>query len=346
MRWLLVHPGPNFSVADVHAGWAEALRGLGVEVAEYNLDRRLTFYDQALLADDISDEQGRTAVHKALTREQAITLAAQPILGEAMAVWPHVVFLTSAFFVPELTLKVLRARGMKIVMLFTESPYQDTGQLRMAQYADIALLNDPVNLGKFRAVAGRAEYMPHAYRPSVHHPGNGQARSWDLAFVGTGFPSRVKFFEAMDLDGCSVLLRGPWLDLPEDSPLRDWTMTGHEDCVDNADTAGIYRQARTGINFYRRESEDGHAGQGWACGPREIEMAACGLWFARDGRPESDALFPMLPAFRSPQEASEAIRWALAHEGKRQKAAAKARAAIAGRTFDNHARRLLAMLDN
>ena len=27
MRILVVHPGPNFSVADVHDGWVEALRG-------------------------------------------------------------------------------------------------------------------------------------------------------------------------------------------------------------------------------------------------------------------------------------------------------------------------------
>src|SRR5215831_1402028 len=112
MRWLLIHPGPNFSVSDVHTGWVEALRGLGQQVAEYNLDRRLTFYDQALLADDIGDEEGRTAVHKALTREQAILLAAQPILSEAMMAWPHVVLLTSAFFVPHTVLEVLRDRGM------------------------------------------------------------------------------------------------------------------------------------------------------------------------------------------------------------------------------------------
>ena len=81
-------------------------------------------------------------------------------------------------------------------------------------------------------------------------------------------------------------------------------------------------------------------------GPREVEMAACGLWFARDPRPESDDLFPMLPAYTSPQEASEAIRWALAHEREREKAAAAARVAVSERTFSNNARKLLAMLDH
>ena len=348
MRWLMIQPGPNFSVADVHNGWMEALRGLGQHVAEYNLDRRITFYDAVLMADDLYDDEGRTAVHKALTREQAIELATDGILSKIMQMrYLDVVFITSAFFVPAWVLETIRFHGIKIVMLFTESPYQDGGQLSMAKWADIALLNDPVNISAYRDTAGRAEYMPHAYRPTIHYPPRpGAAREWDLAFVGTGFPSRVAFFEAMNLTGLQVKLAGPWLDLPEDSPLRDWEMTGHDACIDNVETAGIYRQARTGINFYRREAEDGHTGEGWAMGPREVEMAACGLWFARDARPESDEVFPMLPAYTSPQEAAQLVRWAVTHEREREKAAAAARVAVWERTFSNNARKLLAMLDH
>ena len=206
------------------------------------------------------------------------------------------------------------------------------------------MLNDPVNIAAYREL-GPAEYMPHAYRPAVHYPAPpGAVKKHDLSFVGTGFPSRVEFFERMDLAGLDVNLAGPWLDLPPDSQLRDWTMFEHEACVDNADTAEIYRQSRTGINFYRRESEQAHEGQGWAMGPREIELAACGTWFTRDSRPESDGVFPMLPAFTTPEEASGHIRWAVAHPDARDKAAALARQAIAGRTFEANARRLLQLL--
>ena len=328
----------------MHNGWSEALRGLGEDVAEYCLDRRITFYDQVLLAEDMTDEQGRQAVHKALTRPQAITLAANGILAACYQMWPDVVLFVSAFFTPPWVLEVIRGRGHKIVMLFTESPYQDGQQLEMARYAHLSLLNDPVNISAYREL-GRAEYMPHAYRESVHYPAPaGAAKEWDLAFIGTGFPSRQRFFEQMDLEGLEVCLRGPWFDVPEDSPLRDWTDLGPDGCVDNADTAAIYRAARTGINFYRREAEEAHEGEGWAAGPREVEMAACGLWFARDPRAESDELFPMLPAFTSPGEAGELIRWALAHPEDAAEAAGKARSAIADRTFTSHARKLLAML--
>jgi spore maturation protein CgeB len=323
----------------------EALRGLGEHVIEYNLDRRITFYDAALIDIGETDAEGRPGVRKALTREQAIELAANGILSACYQTWPDVVMFVSAFFTPAWLLEVIRARRHKMVMLFTESPYQDGQQLEMAKHADICLLNDPVNIEAYRALCP-AGYVPHAYRPHVHYPAlPGTQEIWDLAFVGSGFPSRMKFFAAMDLGGLDVRLAGPWLGIPDDDPLRDWTDPDPEGCVDNEETADIYRQSRTGINLYRREAEDAHLGEGWACGPREIEMAACGLWFARDPRPESDELFPVLPAFGSPGEAGELIRWALSRPAKREEAAAKARAAVAGRTFEANARKLLAMLD-
>lgn len=345
MRWLLIHPGPSFSVADVHNGWAEALRGLGEHVIEYNLDRRISFYDSALIDTGEFDDDGHPAIRKALTREKAVELAANGILSTVYQCWPDVILLISAFFTPSWMLEVIRSRRHKIVMLFTEAPYQTDQQLVMAKYADLNLLNDPSGIEQYRALGVPAAYMPHAYRPGVHYPAEpGTDPKWDLSFVGTGFPSRVKFFEAMDLDGLDVNLAGPWLDLPEDSPLRDWTATEIDNCTDNTETAGIYRVSRTGINFYRRESEEDHEGEGWAIGPREVEMAACGLFFARDPRPESDQLFPMLPSFTTPGDAGDIIRWALARPGVRGELAAKARAAIQDRTFTNNAKALLRMI--
>jgi spore maturation protein CgeB len=347
MRWLLIHPGPSWSVADVFNGWSEALTGLGETVEEYPLDAALRFFNNALAETGQVRPCGCREVRKYLDREQAARLALDPILAAANRFWPDVILCTSAFFMQPWLLEILRDRSHKIIVIFTESPYQDDYQLKVAEYADLSLLNDPVNIDAYRRV-GPAEYMPQAYRETVHYPPPfGAVPEYDFAFVGTGFPSRVRFFDQMDLAGLNVRLGGLWMDLPEDSPLRDWTGITDDrgDCVDNHEVAGIYRRSRTGINFYRREAEDGHEGEGWAVGPREIEQAACGLWFARDGRPESDELFPMLPAFTSPEEASDQIRWALAHPDERAEAALKARAAVADRTFTNNARRLLSLLE-
>jgi hypothetical protein len=347
VRWLIGHPGPAFSVADVFEGWTEALRGLGEQVFTFNLDRRLQFYDAACIGDEgAADEDGRRIFRKAMTREKAIETAAYGILGTAYQCWPEVILLIYAFFTPPALLDMMRSRGHKIILLHTESPYQDDEQLTRAAHADISLVNDPANLDQYREL-GPAEYVPHAFRPRIHHPAPpGAAKAWDLSFIGTGFPSRVRFFEQMNLHGLAVHLAGPWLELPEDSPLRDWTLTEDDACVDNDETAAIYRQSRCGINLYRREGEQAHADQGWAMGPREIELAACGTWFTRDPRAEGDEVFHMLPRFGSPAEAGEQIRWALAHPDAREKAAMAAREAIADRTFTANAKRLLQLLDN
>jgi spore maturation protein CgeB len=330
----------------VYAGWVEALRALGEDVQEFNLDNRIQVYDAALLETGRADADGHPEVRKAFTREQALAAAVQGITSACYTWWPHVVLGVSAFFIPPWYLDVMRDRGHKVVLLHTESPYQDDEQLKRAEHADLNLLNDPVNIAAYRQ-HGPAEYMPHAYRPHVHRPGPAvpELKS-DFAFVGTGFASRVEFFEQMDLSGLDVLLAGAWPGLPETSPLRKY-LTGGDvvQCTDNEETAAIYRSARAGINFYRREAEDAHQGEGWAIGPREVEMAAAGLFFLRDPRPEGDELFPVLPTFAGPEDASEQLRWWLAHDREREKAAAAARAAVADRTFESNARRLLQLLD-
>ena len=152
----------------------------------------------------------------------------------------------------------------------------------------------------------------------------------------------------MDLTGLDVHLAGPWLDLPEDSPLRDWTAHHARQLRrQRATPPAIYRQARTGINLYRPESEDTHAGEGWAIGPREIELAACGTWFTRDPRGEGDEMFPMLPRVHHPRRGVRPDPVGpQPTPQQREKAAAAAREAVAGRTFNANAKRLLKLLDN
>lgn len=343
MRWLLVHPGPEFSVHDMHVGWAEALRGLGEQVAEFNLNDRLKFYSTALVETGDDDGEGHPQVQLAFGQAEAVNMAAQGILSLAYTWWPDVVLAISAFFTPPYLLDIMRHRGHKVVLLHSECPYQDEQQLERAAHADLNLVNDPATLAAYEQL-GPAAYMPHAYRPQVHHPGPGKPElKSDFCFAGTGWPSRVAFLEAMDLDGLDVLLAGAWPAI-DGSPLRKYLAHDPGQAADNADVADIYRASKAGINFYRREGDEGMT-PGVACGPREIEQAACGLWFLRDPRPESDGLFPMLPSFDGPGDASEKLRWHLARDDVRERQAAAAREAVADRTFENNARRLLGLLE-
>ncbi len=356
MRILVVHPGPNFSVADVHDGWVEALRGLGCDVESFNSDDRIQFYGHALISTGDTDETGHPLVRRAMSDSDALRMAMQGISHAAFTFWPDVVLFVSGFFVTPGIMGLLQQRRMKVVLLATESPYQEKMQLDRAQCSDITLLNDPVNIEQYRDLGITAEYAPHAYRPNIHYPRGTYEPvvpdlNADLAFIGTGFASRVDFFERMDLTGLDVLLGGCW-PMAQHSSLRQYMGHDIEECVPNDEAAEVYRNAKCGINFYRREydeadtPEDGIHATPWAMGPREIEQAACGMFYLRDPRAEGDEVLDMLPTFSGPEDAGEQLRWWLAHPDEREQAALKAREAVADRTFTSNAKRLLKLLDD
>lgn len=357
MKIVVTAPGPQFSVQDVYAGWIEALRELGQQVAPFNLDDRLAFYSNALIEDHSTG-----TIKRALDLDGAARVASDGLRGLLWETDPDVLIVISGFFINPLILDQARAKGIKVAIIFTESPYQDEKQLELAQHCDIALLNDPKNAGRFEAITGpgRTLYLPHAYRPSVHYPRpsreNHELMEWvDFSFVGTGYPSRVEFFEAMRaggyFEGIEVALAGMWqglqgdLAVPEPHPLAQYVGHDLNECVDNHETADLYRRTRVGINLYRREADAPELVEGLTLGPREIEMAACGLFFLRDRRPEGDHLFDMLPTFDTPEDAGELLKYYLRKDDEREDLARRARAAVADLTFHNHAARLMRLLE-
>jgi hypothetical protein len=337
----------------VFSGWEKSLKKLGHQVMVYNTNERLTFYGRSYL-EDVSNYKGQSNTQpgcitcgqppykKAMDDEQVKQMALKGILETSMVFWPEVVFFVSAFFFTAPLFQVLKARNMKLVMLHTESPYEDEKQMARGEFADLNLLNDPVNLQAWKDLGPAAAYMPHSYDPDIHYPPNPRNYEADFSFVGTGFKSRRDFFGKLNLEGIDTAIGGGgWgdaLNEPENAHVLKYLGHHPEQCVDNEETARIYRLTKVGINKYREESEDEHAGEGWAMGPREVEMAASELFFLRDSRPEGDEIFEgILPVYRSADEASDLLRYWVRHDTKREDRARRARAAIADRTFDNHA---------
>lgn len=337
MRALVVHPGPAFSVADVSRGWARGLHEIGIETRTFALDTLLDYFAYAY-----QERDGE--IVKAHTDEEVVQLAAGQIKSACYDWWPDLVVVISGFYMAQQLVEIMRNRHRHIVLVCTESPYEDAAQLQKAAWYDAVVVNDPLNLDAFtEACEGPAVYMPHCYDPAVHHPGFSRHQS-DCAFIGTGYPSRQRFLERVDFSGIDLVLGGNWQNAPE-SLTR---YVGHplDQCVDNTETAGIYRGTRTSFNLYRLETNGDmdDSADGIACGPREIELAATGTWFARQSRPESDELFPMLPVFSSPEELGDVLRWALANPDVRDEAGSAARSAILDRTFPNNAKRLMGLL--
>lgn len=341
MRILAIHPAPSFSVADVHEGWCEAFRELGVTVASLNLDDRLQFYATAHHMDAAT---GNYKLYN--TKEQAVWLASKGILASCYEFNPDVVFITSGFFVPVGIMEVIRRRGARIVLVHTESPYEDPVQAVRAQYADVNLINDPTNIDAFPQ---GTYYQPQCYRPSVHHKRAPQERyASDVCFVGTGFQSRIELLEAVDWSGLDLCLAGNWQMLNDDSPLMKYLAHDKRECLDNTDAHDLYASTKVGFNLYRKEAasaQDTTHVDGWAIGPREVEMAAAEVFFIREPRPEGDELFKALPTFTTPEELRAQIDAYIDAPLARETASRRARMAIEERTFVNAAKRLLATLE-
>jgi spore maturation protein CgeB len=340
MRILVVHPGVDFSVADVNNGLAKALKGLGHDVAEFNLSDRLEFYSRAHIQRDDGEFM------KALADDAAAAMAANGIKHALYDWWPDVVIVVSGFFIPPEVWGSMRRRPHHVVYWCTESPYEDDRQSRPGRYADTVILNDPTNLDAFRRdVNERTFYLPHSYDPDIHYP-NSSVRLKDFVFVGTGFPSRVEWLEEVDWSGIDAQLAGNWMTVEDGSPLIPLLMHQRGHCIVNSDAADLYRAAKISLNLYRKEHSDGAHADGWAIGPREVELAACGTFFFRDPRDEGDDLFPMLPLVEDPKTFGDDLRWWLTHDAERLAAVEAARAAVADRTFESTATRLLELVSS
>lgn len=343
---MFVHPGPDFSVSDVFDGWVKAFRKQGHQVMVYNTSDRLKHFSGAYYWNPEKEE------FEQAMEDNAAVLASFEALGHHLyTFWPDLVIFVSAFYVRQEMLHLIRSRGHKLVILHTESPYQDDEQLMRAQYAHLNILNDPTNLEEYRCLS-KAEYIPHAYDPDRHYPGTGP-RDIDFSFVGSMFPSRVDFFERFIeelgeewLGKHDIALGGQaWSNKRLDgSPLLNYLGHPRAHAIENSETANIYRRTKVGINVYRKEGESTHADEGWSMGPREVELAACGLPFLRDPRPESDEVFPFLPPFESPEHAADQLKWYLRTPEMLEMYRELTIKAVRHRTFDNNAARLMQLL--
>lgn len=339
MKVLVVDAGVDFSCADVATGWRAGLAAAGCDVANFNLSDRLNLYAQAHI------EAATGGWVKALDNEAVVRLTAKGILAAAFEWWPDVVVFVSGFYVPPDTYHLLRARRMRTVMLFTESPFEDDRQIERSAWVDTAIVNDPTNLDKFRAVNPNSWYLPHAHDPARHRPGPARAELVsDFCFVGTGYPSRIAFLEAVDWHGADVALAGNWQALTVGSPLRKYLAHDVDRCCPNEDTVGLYQSTKASANLYRREAQRPELEAVWSMGPRELELAATGCFYLTEARGENRQVLPMVPTFDGPGDFSEKLAWYLARSDERAEISTQARAAVADRTFEHNAAELLRLL--
>lgn len=269
MTILVVSPGVAWAIADVYAGLVSGLMA----------------------------QSGVTVVPHDLT-------AGEPIAEAAARVRAGAVIVVSGILVHPSEIDAVRASGVPVYVLFTETPYDLEQELALAARVDGGWTHERTALSAFQAVNPQMAYLPHAYRPDVHRPDGPRGRAHDVVFVGSGFPERVTFFNAIDWTGIDLGLYGIW----EGFGLKEsLTSCIHAGPIDNATAASLYRAAKVGLNLYRRTKAPAES-----LNPRAYELAACGTLIVSEDRAEHCERLSDRFTFTVASGAAHAIRRALA----------------------------------
>ena len=305
MRLLLVHGGALWATHDVHTGLLAGLRAGGHSVTEYALSGRLE--SSRVLLEYLWRKQVRTGGPLAHVRPSHADIqyhAGQEVVTRALrddVDWVLVV--CAAYLHPDVLVLCRRAK-LPLAAVFTESPYDDPEQAKVAPLFDVCFTNERASVAPLRAANPNTHYLPVGYDPAQHGPQmNGAAPAHDVVFVGTGFASRTELLSCIDWTGIDLGLYGSWDHVDAGHPLRPHVRGG---LVDNATAGALYRQARIGLNLYRQPGE-GVAAE--SLNPRAYELAADGVFTLSHHRAEVGERFGgLVPTFATPEELERRVR--------------------------------------
>jgi hypothetical protein len=255
MKILLVHPGASWSTADVFSGLAYGLRQIGADVTYFRLDDRIEYAQKWLHTMQRKKNKDRKAAglepFPKPTRADVMYHAGVGALEMALRHKVDVVLVVSAMLLhPDVVILMKRA-GLRVTVLFTESPYDIEAELKMAALVDGCWTNERTCVPAFAAVNPRSGYLPHAWHPEKHFRSAraiGEIPSHDVVFVGSGFRERIAFFNAIDWTGIDLGLYGVWDGMGLKPELAKF-IKGKE--VSNEYAASLYRRAKVGLNLYR-----------------------------------------------------------------------------------------------
>lgn len=341
MRLLLVHPGAVWATHDVHTGLLAGLRAQGHTVTEYALSGRLEasrvtleflWRKQVRLAGPLAHVRPSHADVQYHAGQEVVTRALRDDVD-----W--VVVVCAAYLHPDVLVLCRRAR-LPLAAVFTESPYDDPEQAKVAPLFDVVFTNERASVAPLREANPNTHYLPVGYDPAQHGPhlNGADVPAHDVVFVGTGFDSRVALLSEVDWSGIDLGLYGYWADLPKGHPLRRYV---HDGLVDNATAGALYRNARIGLNLYRQ------AGAGVAAeslNPRAYELAADGAFTLSHHRAEVGERFgALVPTFSTPLGLEALVRRYLQEDTRRARATLPAR--VLDDTYTHRAAELVAHLN-
>lgn len=313
MRVLLLHPGASWSTADVEAGLRYGLEHHGVEVTQFRLDSRIVHAARWLNSAARQAKKFNPNMPKPSSAD-IFYWAGIGALERALRQNVDVVLVVSAMYLHPDLIIIMRRAGLKVTVLFTESPYDLQKELPIARIVDGCWTMERSVLEDFRHANDCSGYVPHGWHPARHSnvEEDESLPSHDVVFVGTGFHERIELLSKVDWTGVDFGLYGSWEMLGSRHHLRKYVKGGP---VDNVKTAKLYRRAKIGLNLYRHS-------MGWgrnapliqhaeSMSPRAYELGAIGKFHLSEYREEVPEVFGRLvPTFYTSGELTDLIhRW-------------------------------------
>jgi spore maturation protein CgeB len=346
MKVLFISPGASWATADVAAGLRFGLEAHGVQVVPYLLDQRIDRSQKwlhynwrrtkktspGIVKPNVADvfyQAGIGALEMALRHEVDVVLAVS-----AMFLHPDVIVL-------------MKRAGLRVVIAFTESPYDLEKELKVAALVDGCWTNERTSVEAFQTVCKNSGYLPHAWHPDRHtpgpQPGDDAVAAHDVVFVGSAFHERVEWLASVDWTGIDLGLYGSWESLGSRHALRRF-VRGNQ--TDNTMTAALYRRAKIALNLYRTS-------KGWgryapaidhaeSLNPRAYELAACGVFHLSSDRVEVREVFgDRVPTFTTPHDASALLRAWLHDDASRKHVATQLPACVAESSWRTRAQTVI-----
>lgn len=313
MKILAVHPGASSSTSDVADGLTYGLEQHGVAIVRYRLDQRIDRSHRWLMSNWRRTKKTRPEIEKPNTAD-VFYQAGIGALEMALRHQVDCVLVVSAMFLHPDVIILMKRAGLRVVVLFTESPYDQDKELAVAKLVDGCWTNERTSVPAFEAVNPRVGYLPHGWHPERHVAGplaiDSDVPQHDVVFVGTGFHERIAWLHSIDWTGIDLGLYGNWQQMGSRHALRKFVREG---VVDNVRAAALYRRAHIGLNLYRTSMGWGkHApaiARAESLNPRAYELAQCGAFTISNYRAEVAEVFgDLVPTFGDAFEAEALIR--------------------------------------
>lgn len=273
-RVMVCHPGHSFSTSDVYDGMCEGLRRNGIDVVPFEWHRPLrlmaTLTGAAIGTGFVDEDKARNL------EEYGIWQASANAIELALDQEVDAVVVVNGILFPPSRARVLRKLQIPVACYGTEAPYFLETERQIAPYYSHWFTNERTCVKHFP----NGIYLPHAYNPAMHVPGEVDAdKAVDAVFVGGGYPERKAL-----LDGLGVTTRGTlWhLDLEAERGKSDLDRADRysEHCIANEETSAWHRSAAVALNMHRKmtyiETGGEVASGSESIGPRAYEIPAVG----------------------------------------------------------------------